>query len=226
MLVVQEQTGPAAAWQLWKMPTGLLDDAEDVHHAAVRELREETGLEAHWDGMLAVRQAHSTSSSSSKTAQPAVGRKHSDLFFVCQMSLVRANHDQTNCENGDIEATTTTTTITTLLNEDNNRSYWDNDPWTICPTEIAAIRWMTVREYAAQARWQQSPVYLELNQAILDAAGCDDNNTPTAAAALWKGYTLPLRLDGGDGATNALYKSSSVNKIKNNNNDNHDDVDS
>ena len=74
MLVVKELTGPAAARDLWKMPTGLLDPGEDIPDAAVRELKEETGLDASLVGIVAFRQAHRPSSAS-------------DLFFVCQMSL-------------------------------------------------------------------------------------------------------------------------------------------
>ena len=80
MLVVQERTGPAAAYQLWKMPTGLLDPGEDIPDAAIRELLEETGLKASLDGIVCFRQAHSPTRSS-------------DLFFVCSMKLVPA--DQT-----------------------------------------------------------------------------------------------------------------------------------
>jgi ADP-ribose pyrophosphatase YjhB (NUDIX family) len=78
MLVVQELTGPAAARNLWKMPTGLLDPGEDIEDAAQRELQEETGLTAlHCEGILAFRQAHGS----------AAGRASSDLFFVCLMSI-------------------------------------------------------------------------------------------------------------------------------------------
>lgn len=75
MLCVQEKTGPAAAYGLWKMPTGLLDPHEDIPDAAKRELMEETGLRADLEGILCFRQAHSPSRSS-------------DLFFVCHMALV------------------------------------------------------------------------------------------------------------------------------------------
>ncbi|CAJ1932384.1 unnamed protein product [Cylindrotheca closterium] len=74
MLVVQEKTGPAAKWGLWKMPTGLLDPTEDIPEAASRELMEETGLDAVMDGILCFRQAHRPSSAS-------------DLFFVCHLTL-------------------------------------------------------------------------------------------------------------------------------------------
>lgn len=81
MLVVREKTGPAAGIGLWKMPTGLTDTGEDVHAAAVRELREETSLEATFGGILAIRQAHATGRG------VTIGRTHSDLFFVCRMEL-------------------------------------------------------------------------------------------------------------------------------------------
>ena len=49
ILVVQERTGPASVAKLWKMPTGLTDPGEDVACAAVRELKEETGLDCVFD---------------------------------------------------------------------------------------------------------------------------------------------------------------------------------
>jgi 8-oxo-dGTP pyrophosphatase MutT (NUDIX family) len=51
MLAVRERTGPAAKAKLWKMPTGLTDPGEDIAVAAVRELREETGLDCVFDKM-------------------------------------------------------------------------------------------------------------------------------------------------------------------------------
>eukprot|EP00526_Cylindrotheca_closterium_P017189 CAMPEP_0113627560 /NCGR_PEP_ID=MMETSP0017_2-20120614/14276_1 /TAXON_ID=2856 /ORGANISM="Cylindrotheca closterium" /LENGTH=309 /DNA_ID=CAMNT_0000537825 /DNA_START=416 /DNA_END=1345 /DNA_ORIENTATION=+ /assembly_acc=CAM_ASM_000147 len=85
MLVVQERTGPAAKWKLWKMPTGLLDPSEDIPEAASRELMEETGLEAVMDGILCFRQAHRPSSAS-------------DLFFVCHLTLTDPEATWKACE--------------------------------------------------------------------------------------------------------------------------------
>ena len=51
MLAVRERSGPAARAKLWKMPTGLTDPGEDIAVAAVRELKEETGLDCVFDRM-------------------------------------------------------------------------------------------------------------------------------------------------------------------------------
>jgi ADP-ribose pyrophosphatase YjhB (NUDIX family) len=75
MLVVQEKTGPAANYKIWKMPTGLLDRGEDIGMAATRELQEETGLDADMQKVLCFRQAH------------AGGDRGSDMFFICLMKL-------------------------------------------------------------------------------------------------------------------------------------------
>ena len=75
MLAVQERTGPAAKRKLWKMPTGLTDPGEDIAVAAVRELKEETGLDCVFDKIICFRQAHGG----------LFGR--SDMFFVCLCRL-------------------------------------------------------------------------------------------------------------------------------------------
>ena len=123
MLVVQEKSGPASEFKLWKMPTGLLDPGEDIGTAAQRELLEETGLDGVLNKILCFRQAHSG------------GDRGSDLFFVCLMKL---RHGET------------TKDVALVPQEE----------------EIAAIQWMDIDAYCAQAVWQRSPVYLELNEAI------------------------------------------------------------
>jgi ADP-ribose pyrophosphatase YjhB (NUDIX family) len=46
VLLVREKTGPAAKLGIWKIPTGLVDAGEELHDAALRELKEETGIHA------------------------------------------------------------------------------------------------------------------------------------------------------------------------------------
>jgi 8-oxo-dGTP pyrophosphatase MutT (NUDIX family) len=75
MLVVQERRGPAARPGLWKVPTGLVDRGEEVADAAVREVREETGVEAVFESVVGVRHAH------------GVAFGCDDLFFLCVLRL-------------------------------------------------------------------------------------------------------------------------------------------
>ena len=166
MLVVQEKTGPAAAYKLWKMPTGLSDAAEDIPVAAVRELHEETGLQSIFGCIWQFRQAHSSRG----------GRFVSDLFFVCQLYLESSSGE----------------------NADN-----DSEFFKACPEEIAAIQWMAVQDYCAQERWQQSPVYEEMNRVIQEASWRErqQQERQQKDGAL-RHFSLPLGFGRG---SNALY---------------------
>jgi len=78
--------------KLWKMPTGLTDPGEDVVDAAVREVKEETGLDVTFDRIICIRQAHG----GGEFAQ-------SDMFFVCLVTLNPKYQDAWSSENnGDI----------------------------------------------------------------------------------------------------------------------------
>lgn len=90
MLAVQEKSGPAAKHKLWKMPTGLTDPGEDVATAAVRELKEETGLDCVFDRIICIRQAH----------EGMFNR--SDMFFVCLCKLA-PKYEALLKQGGDIE---------------------------------------------------------------------------------------------------------------------------
>jgi ADP-ribose pyrophosphatase YjhB (NUDIX family) len=85
VLLVKEQTGPAAVGTgIWKLPTGLVDPAEDIRDGAIREAREETGLECAFHSVIAFRHSHGGS--------PSLGAT-SDLFFACL--LIPSNPSQT-----------------------------------------------------------------------------------------------------------------------------------
>ncbi|KAK9939764.1 hypothetical protein M0R45_016453 [Rubus argutus] len=73
MLVVQEKSGRFQGTGVWKIPTGLVDEGEDISVAVVREVKEETGIDAEFLEVLAFRQAHKSFF------------EKSDLFFVCMM---------------------------------------------------------------------------------------------------------------------------------------------
>lgn len=46
VLLVKEKVGPSTKGQgIWKLPTGLVEPAEDLFEAAIREVQEEVGLD-------------------------------------------------------------------------------------------------------------------------------------------------------------------------------------
>ncbi|EPS65799.1 hypothetical protein M569_08976, partial [Genlisea aurea] len=71
LLVVQEKSGRFRGSGVWKIPTGVVDQGEDICDAAVREVKEETGIDAKFLELLAFRQSH------------RAYFDKSDLFFVC-----------------------------------------------------------------------------------------------------------------------------------------------
>ncbi|CAH9089403.1 unnamed protein product [Cuscuta europaea] len=73
ILVVQEKYGKFGGTGLWKMPTGVVKEGEDISDCAVREVKEETGIDAEFVEFLAFRQNHKLLFSKS------------DLFFVCKL---------------------------------------------------------------------------------------------------------------------------------------------
>ncbi|KAJ8564430.1 hypothetical protein K7X08_000890 [Anisodus acutangulus] len=73
VLVVQEKNGAFRGTGVWKLPTGVVDEGEDICDAAVREVREEAGIKAEFVELLAFRQSHKS----------FFGK--SDLFFVCML---------------------------------------------------------------------------------------------------------------------------------------------
>lgn len=79
VLLVQESVGPTRGKDIWKIPTGLLNPREDIKDGVVRECREETGVDADFEKVIAFRHSHAA----------MFGK--SDIFFVC---LLRAKEDR------------------------------------------------------------------------------------------------------------------------------------
>ncbi|CAI9756684.1 unnamed protein product [Fraxinus pennsylvanica] len=73
VLVVQEKSGAFRGTGVWKFPTGVVDEGEDICDAAVREVKEEAGIDSKFVEILAFRQSHKSFFDKS------------DLFFVCMM---------------------------------------------------------------------------------------------------------------------------------------------
>ncbi|KAK8470242.1 hypothetical protein PHAVU_004G085676 [Phaseolus vulgaris] len=76
VLVVQESNGRFSGKGLWKLPTGAVDEGEDICTAAIREVKEETGIETKFVEVIAFKERHE-----------AFFRK-SELFFVCMLQPV------------------------------------------------------------------------------------------------------------------------------------------
>ena len=81
VLVVQEASGPAAMRKggFWKVPTGLVNVGEELSACAVREMKEETGLDVTFIKLLGMRDL-----------QRALHGK-GNLFFMCQCMLVEGS---------------------------------------------------------------------------------------------------------------------------------------
>jgi len=73
VLVVQERSGQFKGTGVWKLPTGVVNEGEDINMAAMREVKEETGIDTKFVEVLAFRQSHKS----------FFGK--SDLFFVCML---------------------------------------------------------------------------------------------------------------------------------------------
>ncbi|KAI3510331.1 hypothetical protein L1887_17238 [Cichorium endivia] len=79
VLVVQEKSGKFQGTGIWKFPTGVVDEGEDICDAAVREVKEETGIDSKFIEVLAFRQSHKSFF------------EKSDLFFMCMLQPLSFN---------------------------------------------------------------------------------------------------------------------------------------
>ncbi|KAI4296051.1 hypothetical protein L6164_036041 [Bauhinia variegata] len=89
VLVVQEKSGLFRGTGVWKLPTGVVDQGEDICAAAVREVKEETGIDSEFMEVLAFRQSHNSFF------------EKSDLFFIC---MLRPLSFDIQMQEGEIEA--------------------------------------------------------------------------------------------------------------------------
>uniref|UniRef100_A0A0D6QU73 Nudix hydrolase domain-containing protein n=1 Tax=Araucaria cunninghamii TaxID=56994 RepID=A0A0D6QU73_ARACU len=71
LLVVQEKNGSYRGSGIWKWPTGLLHQGEDIFVGAIREVKEETGIDTEFVEVGGIRHSH------------RAPFEKSDLFFMC-----------------------------------------------------------------------------------------------------------------------------------------------
>lgn len=89
ILVVQERSGPMRGSGVWKIPTGVVNQNEDIIAGAKREVKEETGVDAEFIQVVGFRQSHDA----------AFGK--SDLFFLC---MLRPTSTEIVIQESEIEA--------------------------------------------------------------------------------------------------------------------------
>ncbi|XP_057520302.1 nudix hydrolase 8 [Amaranthus tricolor] len=73
VLVVQEKYCAPPFVGFWKIPTGFIHESEEIYTGAVREVKEETGIDAEFVEVIAFRHAQN------------VAFEKSDLFFICML---------------------------------------------------------------------------------------------------------------------------------------------
>ncbi|XP_020250253.1 nudix hydrolase 8-like [Asparagus officinalis] len=85
-LVVKEKKCPLTCSGIWKIPTGFINKSEEISMGAVREVKEETGIETTFLEVVAFRHAHH------------VIFEKSDLFFVCMLKPLSTDITIDQCE--------------------------------------------------------------------------------------------------------------------------------
>ncbi|CAA0832455.1 Nudix hydrolase 2 [Striga hermonthica] len=73
LLVVLEKHGSFKGTGIWKIPTGILEEGEDIFSGARREVKEETGIDTEFMDVLAFRQRHKSFFNKS------------ELLFLCML---------------------------------------------------------------------------------------------------------------------------------------------
>ncbi|TVU14993.1 hypothetical protein EJB05_38491 [Eragrostis curvula] len=76
VLVVQEKYCGSSLDGAWKLPTGFIHASEEIYTGAIREVKEETGVDTEFVDVVAFRHAHN------------VAFQKSDLFFICMLRPV------------------------------------------------------------------------------------------------------------------------------------------
>ncbi|XP_020103452.1 nudix hydrolase 2-like isoform X1 [Ananas comosus] len=116
VLVVQEKNGKLRGLGVWKLPTGTVDEGEDLHVGALREVKEETGIDTEFVEVLAFRQSHKSLF------------EKSELFFLC---LLRPLSFEIQRQESEIDAAAVMTNLTWMPIDDFKAQPFvqNNDIW-------------------------------------------------------------------------------------------------
>ena len=90
ILAIREKNGPFTKY--WKVPGGAVDESEDLVDAVLREVREETGIQAEFHSILGFR--HLTDYRFTR----------GDIYFVCRLSVTQTEQSPTACPDEIAEA--------------------------------------------------------------------------------------------------------------------------
>ncbi|KAG8477939.1 hypothetical protein CXB51_027619 [Gossypium anomalum] len=142
VLVVQEKSGKFKGTGVWKFPTGVVDEGEDISMAAIREVKEETGIDTEFVEILAFRQSHKSFFTKS------------DLLFVC---MLRPRSFDIQKQDREIEAAQVHSYGQLYEYAGSNRTLLaDQNSFTGQKISLAGAQavinmaWMPVEEYAEQ----------------------------------------------------------------------------
>ncbi|XP_050279742.1 nudix hydrolase 7-like isoform X24 [Quercus robur] len=158
VLVVQENSGYFKGTGVWKLPTGVVDEGEDICTAAVREVKEETGIDTEFVEVLAFRQSHKS----------FFGK--SDLLFICMLKPRTFHIEKQNLE---IEAAQWMPIEDYAVQPFNQKQELFNYVAKIClskseknytgfsplVTTTGSGKWMPVEDYAAQPFNQKQELF-------------------------------------------------------------------
>ncbi|CAM8887663.1 unnamed protein product [Rhodiola kirilowii] len=89
VLVMQEKYCDPDFHDYWKLPTAFIHESEEIYSGAVREVKEETGIDTEFVEVIAFRHAHN------------VAFEKSDLFFIC---MLRPLSTEINVDDQEIQA--------------------------------------------------------------------------------------------------------------------------
>ena len=154
------------------MPTGLTDPGEDIAAAAVREMKEETGLDVVFDKIICFRQAHGGLFN------------RSDMFFVCLCKLA-PKYEALARQGAAIE----------ILPQEE---------------EILCGDWIDIEDYAVQGLWTESPLYKEMNKAMINAARMGIEYSSVDGDDEAHGFVSKVLPVGFRPGSNAIYVSSKL----------------